>query len=133
MILSFKPQFKQKILNGTKIHSIRLDLHQRWQAGKEIHFATGVRTKNYDCFHLLRCQSIQKIEIEYIHKSIIDTYSYITLEGIRIKVKIDNKIIDIYQICALSGNDGFATVQDFFICFNKDFTGVIIHWTNYKY
>lgn len=51
MILSFKPQFRQKILDGTKIHTIRDDPNDRWQAGKIIHAATGVMTKNYDCFY----------------------------------------------------------------------------------
>lgn len=49
MILSFKEQFIPKILDGTKIHTIREDKKNRWEAGKKIHFATGVRTKNYKC------------------------------------------------------------------------------------
>jgi hypothetical protein len=35
MILSFKQQFKEKILSGEKIHTIREDLGRRWQPEKE--------------------------------------------------------------------------------------------------
>lgn len=49
MILSFKPQFIQKILDGTKLHTLRTG-KRRWKVGDTIHFATGVRTKNYQEF-----------------------------------------------------------------------------------
>lgn len=47
MILGFKPQFVQPIIDRTKIHTIREDKHNRWVPGKVIHMATGVRTKSY--------------------------------------------------------------------------------------
>ena len=33
----------------------------------------------------------------------------------------------------LATNDGFDNVEDFFMYFNSNFTGKIIHWTNLKY
>jgi hypothetical protein len=33
----------------------------------------------------------------------------------------------------LAQNDGFDTIEEFFEYFNEDFSGKIIHWTNFKY
>jgi len=46
MILGFKTKFTDKILNGSKIHTIRKDSKNRWKVGNTIHFANGIRTKN---------------------------------------------------------------------------------------
>ena len=70
MILSFNKKFKVPIETGTKIHTIRLDKPNRWRAGKTIHFATGVRTKNYDNFKVGRCLSFQYITISYCEAEI---------------------------------------------------------------
>ena len=55
MILSFKPQFVPKILDGTKKHTIRADKHNRWHNKMTIHFATGVRTPQYEKFDEKTC------------------------------------------------------------------------------
>lgn len=44
MILNFQEQFKQKIIEGTKIHTLRHG--ERWRADQKMHFYTGSRTKN---------------------------------------------------------------------------------------
>lgn len=42
MILSFSDiEFKNKIINGTKIHTIRRDSRNRWQVGSKIEFFIG--------------------------------------------------------------------------------------------
>ena len=51
-----------------KLHTIRLDPHNRWKAGRSIQMAYGVRTKNYNNFNkgipeLETCVSVQNIEI----------------------------------------------------------------------
>lgn len=58
MILSFKKQFSEPILKGTKIHTIREDKPNRWKPGNKIHFANGVRTQNYNCFKESVCISV---------------------------------------------------------------------------
>ena len=63
MILGFKKQFPPMILVGTKIHTIREDKHDRWKAGNKIHFATGIRTKNYNQFYSGVCKSVQAITL----------------------------------------------------------------------
>ncbi|MEL3904423.1 MAG: hypothetical protein P1P63_04860 [Treponemataceae bacterium] len=128
MIIPFKERFVEPILNGSKIHTIRADRPNRWRMGKHIHFATGARTKNYNCFKTGRCYCVQKINIEWKHLN-------------KAVVRIDDKIFGIYenqnrfdyQLQELANNDGFNRMSDFFDFFNVDFEGKIIHWTNFKY
>ena len=124
MILGFKEQFEGRIKNGSKIHTIREDKHNRWKPGMTIHFAKGVRTKNYKQFHQGQCVSVQSIKIKYtdikpFEKTII--------------VLIDNRILSLNEISTLAVKDGFKSVFDFYDWFNKDFKGKIIHWTNLRY
>ncbi len=124
MILAFKNKFKEPILKGTKKHTIRADKHNRWKAGNKIHCATGVRTKNYSCFKEYVCISTQKIEItrpvwsEYLNDAV---------------VKVDGKVLTEKEQQQLAWNDGFANLLEFWLWFNEDFTGKIIHWTDLKY
>ena len=118
MILGFKPQFVDKILSGSKIHTIREDKHNRWKAGNKIQFATGVRTKDYKQFFEGECTGIQKIEIF----------------GATGEVIVDGRRLSLYgDDYKLLFNDGFDSLQDFFNWFGNDFSGKIIHWTNFTY
>jgi len=119
MILGFKIQFKQPILNRTKIHTIRVDKNNRWSMGRKIHFTINVRTKNQEVFEVRRCESTQKIKIEYLN-------NWIT-------VYIEGKLLSEKEIKQLALNDGFETMKDFRKWFNKDFDGKIIHWTDLRY
>lgn len=128
MVIVFKKQFEDKILKGSKIHTIREDSNNRWKAGNKIHFATGVRTKNYNQFTEGECKSIQTIEISY-HKA----------ASTKVTVRIDNKVIlssllvfD-YNFLEFVKNDGFDSIESFFDWFDKDFKGKIIHWTYKRY
>ncbi len=124
MILSFKKQFKEPILKGTKKHTIREDKPNRWKVGNKIHFATGVRTKNYECFKEGVCVSVQEIEItrpvwsEYLNDTIV------RIDGIALTEKEQQQ---------LAWNDGFTNLIDFWLWFKGDFKGKIIHWTDLKY
>ena len=118
MVLGFNPRFVDKILNGTKVHTIRADIHDRWKAGRSIQFATGVRTKYYKQFKEGVCVSTQKIEIKYYGETPV--------------IKVDNQKIG-FAVPYLSLNDGFETLGDFFEWFDKDFTGKIIHFTYKRY
>lgn len=122
MILGFKPQFKERILAGTKIHSIRENNSRRWSPGMKIQFATGIRTKNYNQFWEAELISLQKFEIKY---SSISKTSLVIL--------IDEYPINGYFHSLLAKNDGFDSVKDFLQFFNKDFCGWILHWTQFKY
>lgn len=121
MILGFKNQFPPLILKGTKIHTIREDKPNRWKEGNKIHFATGVRTKNYNQFGEAVCTGTQKIVIKY--RKTMDMPD-IYIDG-----------IDVWKtgITTLARNDGFENFMDFIKWFNKDFEGKIIHWTDLRY
>lgn len=121
MVLSFKPQYPSKILAGTKIHTIRKDIPNRWKVGNKIHFATGVRTKNYNQFYEGKCKGIQKIFIRYLNEEIL--------------IYINDRKLPLLQSQAeqLAVNDGFESLYHFSEWFNKEFTGKIIHWTSFEY
>jgi hypothetical protein len=130
MILGFKEQFKQPILEGTKIHTIREDKANRWSPEYAIHFSTGVRTKKFNMFDVRPCTSVQKIRIEWMKIGKTNCAS----------VCIDNTCVGRYTngyasgLCnAIAKNDGFANAKEFFEFFNKNFQGKIIHWTDFKY
>ena len=138
MILGFKSIFKPRILNGTKIHTIRADKHDRWGPGRVIQFATGVRTSNYEQFLEKECVSIQSFKIEWFRKN---RYATLEIDGIRkcginlvgkkIQIlKTPSVNFDIQEFCL---NDGFETVTEFLKFFGNTFEGKIIHWTDKRY
>ena len=109
--------FEEKIKKGIKIHTIRVDEKCRWKKGNKIHFATGVRTSNYNCFKEGVCVDIQNVEFSDRN---------IWIDGI--KCTWD-------EIEDLAINDGFDSVDDFWWWFDqyKSFEGKIIHWTELRY
>lgn len=132
MIIGFKEQFRAPILNGTKIHTIREDKHDRWKPGKVIHMSTGVRTKWYNCFKKDMCRNIQKIRIVHWHNTV-----HVYVDDWFFGEAFHNKLYDIQtytpNLKKLARNDGFASVSDFFKWFSNDFEGKIIHWTDLRY
>lgn len=122
MILPFKYQFKQPILDGVKIHSIRADKHSRWKKGRIIHMATGVRTKKYNCFAEKKCTGTQQIKI--------DTSAYYMNDYF---VEVDGRKLTLAETQKLAWNDGFDNLIYFYQWFNENYEGKIIHWTDYRY
>jgi hypothetical protein len=145
MILSFKTEVKERrivrrrrqwvkrkthfvplIKKGIKINTIREDEKDRWIAGMEIHFATGVRSKKYKCFMKGVVVSTQTIEIIYQESK--------GFPGVIVPVVyVDGKKLRSKKVSQLAYNDGFKSEAAFFAWFNKDFKGKIIHWTKFKY
>ena len=132
MILGFKQQFqdktptnfREKILSGEKIHSIRAG--DRWRLGMSIQMAYGVRTINYDQFNAIgwpeleRCKNVQRIQIAFM-------YGFL-------EVRIDGENWD--NVHFLMINDGLTRNQFIDWFFPKgvhEFSGQIIHWTDFKY
>lgn len=137
MILGFKKSikgkptlFKEKILSSLgvkgysvytpKLHTIREDGHDRWHQFRKIQSCYGVRTKQFEKFAEMPCTGVQSIRIVYIMDHFQDLY-------------VDGKKLTHLKIQDLAINDGFDSIEDFLIWFNKDFTGKIIHWTDKRY
>ena len=153
MILGFKKNFpdgtptnfKSKIANGTmlnptapnfwlhlpegflyKIHSMREDQNDRWQAGKTIQMAYGVRTKQYEQFN----KGIEELE------KCVSTQEVFMVYDSDIKINVDGKHLNATEIEMLIKNDGLTRTQFLDWFFPKDvfvWSGKIIHWTNFRY
>jgi hypothetical protein len=121
MNLPFKNQFKDKILSGEKIHTIRKN-SSKWTIGKKIHFVTGMRTKNHDCFKQGKCMGLQEFAIYWRGNTVYP-----------VAVFVSGRTLTLDEVEILAKNDGFNTVDDFYRWFNADFKGIIIHWTDYLY
>lgn len=113
-----------------KIHTIRKDKNGRWKPGMSIQMVyRGAGYKIKDEFNkgipeLQTCKAVQKIEIVY-GDSLGPFHPVI--------VAIDKRILNESERLQLAINDGFLSLEDFFDWFDKDFTGKIIHWTNFHY
>jgi hypothetical protein len=134
MVLGFKEQFVDRILNGSKIHTIREDSKSRWKQGRVIQMATGVRTKKYNKFTEQICISTQKFQIIW---NIPFGEEY---KGRLFKVFIDDRCMNNNfwhtkesMLEVIARHDGFDSVNDFLDWFSEDFTGKLIHWTDLKY
>ena len=112
-----KTFFEQKIKDGRKIHTVRSDKKSRWSIGKKIHFATGVRSGNYNCFMEGICKGVQSIRI--VGRQVL-------VDGIRLPWE---------ELEEFAKNDGFDNLEDFWLWFDhyEPFDGKIIHWTDKKY
>lgn len=138
MILSYKKKlpwgdptnFEQKILDDIKVHTIREDSKNRWHKERKIHHANGVRTKHYNCFKRNVCQSTQTITIACRSDPFLRA------------IDVDDKALcwlsrsgelGLPWMELLAKNDGFDSVEDFFKWFSSDFSGKIIHWTDFRY
>lgn len=141
MILSFKQKFKdgtptnfkEKILAGTKIHTLRES--DRITEGMYLHMAYGVRTKHYQQFNtgiesLSKCVSRQRIVIDYGGAVILDKLYHSILIG------IEGKLRHSVEVDLLIKNDGLTKEQFikwFFPNGAGRWIGNIIHWTDFKY
>ena len=131
MVIGFKKQFVPKILDGTKQHTMREDANNRWKVGMKMHMATGVRTKGYNQFAEKICTGIQNVEIKWRNPP-ADSFPF---QGRSVKVFIDGKNISNNDeiLDNLVEKDGFNDRKEFFTWFSEDFTGKILHWTDFKY
>lgn len=148
MILGFMTKFgkkqtffKEQILDGTKIHTLRADPSKRWKPQKVIQMATGVRTKHYEHFNhnradLSKCKAVEHI---YLSNYNNDLRAYI----FNPITNQNKKTLSKEEIDQLIKNDGFGNLehgldrQDFISWFfpvgQNYWFGKIIHWTDKKY
>lgn len=129
MVLGFNPRFKDKILNGQKIHTLREDASDRWKAGMKMQMATGVRTKNYNCFKTALCHGKQKVEL------IVSKREILIHNGVKMM-----RLLPQHHLFFVR-NDGFDTIEEFWEWFDAEAKKYnvdvlfrkLIHWTDYKY
>ena len=140
-----KIEFDKSIITNPKLHTIRQDKNDRWQVGTKIDFYINCRQKSMFCFApVLPVVSTQKVEL--IYKANIKELTCLGITYDRTcTIRIDNKfygdayllsdyvVSSSYNLTAFAQNDGFDNLEDFFNYFDKDFTGKIIHWTDFKY
>ncbi len=109
--------FEKKITTGIKLHTIRWDEKNRWKAGQKIHFSTGSRTNQYNCFKEGVCTGTQRIEIKDRN------------------ICVDDRELSQDEIHRLAQNDGFDSMDDFWAWFDQysPFVGKIVHWTETRY
>ena len=133
MVLSFNQNFPEKIINGTKIHTIREDAIGRWKAGMKIQFATGAGTKAYNQFHEAECTGVQDIEIKYTdNRGAVKIY----IDGNHLGTWhrfMPPRSVNVADVLRLAVNDGFEGVSELLNWFQRDFKGKIIHWTDVRY
>lgn len=122
-----KTCFQEKILAGTKIHTLRQG--RRWKPGMSIQMATGARTRNYNQFNsdrpdLAVCKSVQEISISIPSEYFND-----------IVITIDGKELGTTEMISLACNDGFDNLIEFFQWFVKseNMPNQIVHWTDFRY
>lgn len=138
-----------------KIHTMREDPHNRWKAGRNIQMVyRGAGYKILDHFNkgipeLETCKGKQYVQLRWAAKS---EYVETTLPLQKIiapasampdkkkrecfyypRVWIDSAEVLESVIRELAINDGFGSVDDFFRWFNKDWSGYILHWTDFRY
>lgn len=111
-----------------KIHTIREDKNNRFKPGINLHLVINPyqKGKRLQFAPLIKCTSTQSIIIKYCYNPKTENFDLPF-------ILIDDKELNKQQICELALNDGFNSLQDFFAYFKTDFTGKIIHWTNFKY
>lgn len=111
-----------------KIHTIRKDEKQRWKPGKEIHFYINNRTKEaFQFAPVTKVMRVQRIFMTFLPQC-----------GLGFRVSINGRELEGYEVEELAINDGFEAVEDFEDYFikqmeNDEFSGKIIHWTDFKY
>lgn len=122
MILTFtKPEFKERIINGTKIHTIRKDEHNRWKKGMKIHFWLGNPrnvNKNPRQFGEAVCDFVCPISIYPKENMFVigDQGEFKALESLD----------------ELAENDGFDNWEQMKEWFSEEFHGKMIYWSFFK-
>ncbi|AYO58211.1 hypothetical protein CO230_08790 [Chryseobacterium sp. 6424] len=120
-------------LEFPKIHTIRKDEKNRWKPGMMIDFFINNRTKNAFRF----APRVQVVSTQGIHIRHHTGHVEVFINGEWFGEVFHHGLDDIDSLTQdlelLAKNDGFNCVEDFFAYFDEDFTGKIIHWTNFKY
>lgn len=108
--------FKKKINQGIKIHTMRYDVNDRWRFGILIQHAHGQRTKQYECFANGMCTATQRVTI--------------LINNLGRSILIGDRALNYQQQKKFALNDGFDNLEDFWRYFDKSGTLKLVHWTD---
>lgn len=127
MILSFKQQFVQKILTGTKKQTIRADPKGRWKEGMAIQFWSGSPRQPKTSYEFKKgvVSSVVEIEIDFDYTESPNKMACKIAYGKFIKTVLLTKT----QLTSFAMADGFESFEEFKAFFGgKYFKGVLIKW-----
>lgn len=108
-----------------KIHSLREDIHDRWQIGTKIHFYIWARTKRAVCFGI---GEVKNIQYAVINAKLQRIYVLDQKDGLGHARELQG-----IELATFVLNDGFENLEQFWDYFTESKTYKIIHWTNFKY
>lgn len=110
-----------------KIHTAREDKKGLWYPGMKINAVINNRTNR-------RCQFVPDMPCIHTQTMVINWgYDPKTAQFDLPMVLIDGKEIKGKVLDQLAVNDGFENRAEFFQYFNQNWSGKLIHWTNFKY
>lgn len=130
--------FKEQLLSQVKLHTMRGNYHLWKNRIDKINEGKAVlsirqwsgqpyRSKNGIKQEIARYSRIGYQEVEI-------SYAGVPGIGEKIKIYIDEKQLSADAIDRLIKNDGFyRNKHDFFNWFIKDFNGILIHFTDFRY
>ena len=128
MLLTFsKQEFKDRIIDGTKVHTFRVDKHNRWKVGMKIQFWLGsprnTRGKNKPYqFGVGEVSRIETVRMDF----------YCQADAVKIG---DYSLTHPEELDALAQNDGFDNweqMKRWFDNENRQWNGKVIFWKNFE-
>jgi hypothetical protein len=133
MLLGFKKKFAPKIINGSKIHTVRNFRKVKPKLGETLYMYTGLRTRN--CELITNKETLKGIDIVRIYISHVSCEIWINIEY---KDQNSNNKLNLQQMEEFAINDGFDDLPDFIKWWMDgynlvDFRGNLLHWTNSRY
>jgi len=114
MNINYKKELERALASGVKLHTIR---QKPIAVGTMMNHIVYPYHKERRCVLSNFCISTQMITIEPSLRTI----------------KVDGMELSKVNMERLSKNDGFETMEDFWIFFNEPYQGMIIHWTDTRY
>lgn len=131
-----------EMMINPKIHTMRSDIKDRWKRKVDIHFIINNRRPDrFQFAPVIPCSGIEKVRINWELKNPFKPRVFVFISDILfcdISFHSDKQTVKFLNyghenIKTLSNNDGFDSIEEFFMWFNEDFTGKIIHWTPFRY
>lgn len=119
-ILNYKDPLIEKVMDGSKIHTVRFS-KRPWKIGDSAIHATGVRTKNYREHRRDDVTLVQPITI--------------CCEPGKKRLEVNGMGLVLEQAKSLSSSDGFESLASFFHFFattyseTEELKGQLIHWS----